>query len=51
MSELRSSDYMILARACLHAAIRNEIDLLELLPTPTRSPVKPAPELLAQFPL
>jgi hypothetical protein len=34
MLDSRSSDLLTLARAALEGAIRNEIDLLELLPDP-----------------
>jgi hypothetical protein len=41
MRESRSTDFFILAKVALEAAIRHEIDLLELLPAPPRAPVKP----------
>ena len=41
MSDSRSSDFFVLARVALEAAIRDEIDLLELLPEPPRTPTKP----------
>jgi hypothetical protein len=39
--EAHSNDCIVLARKCSEAAIRNELDLLELLPDP---PPKPAPQ-------
>jgi hypothetical protein len=40
MRESRSNDLFTLARIALEAAIRDEIDLLELLPAPTRAAAK-----------
>jgi len=42
MLESRSSDFLTLARRALEAAIRNDTDLLELLPVTRRSPNAPA---------
>jgi hypothetical protein len=41
MRASRSSDFFVLALACLEAAIRDEFDLLELLPDPKPTPTKP----------
>jgi hypothetical protein len=41
MRESRSSDLYALARVALEAAIRDEIDLLELLPMPKSPRAKP----------
>jgi restriction endonuclease Mrr len=43
MREARSNDLYVLARVALLAAIRDEIDLLELLPAPTRAPAESTP--------
>jgi hypothetical protein len=43
--EARSNDTIVLAKAAPSAAIRSEVDLLELLPDP---PAKPAAPPLAQ---
>ena len=45
LRQARSTDYFVMARACLEAAIRTEDDLAELFndcPTP-RAPTKPEP--------
>jgi hypothetical protein len=44
--EARSNDTIVLAKAALSAAIRTEVDLLELLPDPT--PAKPAPRSIRE---
>ena len=47
MAECRSNDRFILARACLQAAIRNEADLLDLLPAEPQPPKAALEALLA----
>ena len=43
MRASRSNDIFALARVALEAAIRDEIDILELIPQPRPTPAKPMP--------
>jgi hypothetical protein len=48
LRQAQSTDYFVMTRACLEAAIRTEDDLAELFNSaPTRAPAKPVPEHVA----